>query len=74
MENLKLPWTHYVLSFHPRKTAMKLKKLAVDGEELSDKRNITNSLNEYFTTIASSLLSGHHVRTGIILLGRETQS
>jgi hypothetical protein len=33
--------------------------LVVDGEELSDNRDIANYLNEYFTTIASSLLASH---------------
>ena len=32
-------------------------KLVVNGEELSDKHDIANSLNEYFTTIASTLLT-----------------
>ena len=36
-----------------------IERLVVDGEELSDKRDIANSLNEYFTTIASSLLASH---------------
>ena len=32
-------------------------KIVVDGKELTDKHDIANSLNEYFRTIASSLLA-----------------
>jgi hypothetical protein len=52
-----------------KKNFNKIERLVVDGEELSDKRNITSSLNEYFTTFASSLLTSHHGRTGLILFG-----
>ena len=40
-----------------KKNSTAIDKLVVNGEELSDKRNIANSLNEYFTTIASTLLT-----------------
>jgi hypothetical protein len=52
-----------------KKNFNEIEKLVVDGKELSDKRNITNSLNEYLTKYASALLTSHHGRTGLILFG-----
>ena len=40
-----------------KKNRIEIDKLIVDCKELIDKRDIANSLNEYFTTIASSLLT-----------------
>lgn len=34
-----------------------IEKLVINRKEVKDKQDIANSLNEYFTTIASSLLS-----------------
>ena len=40
-----------------KKNRTEINKLVVDGEELIDKRDIANSLNEFFTTIAFLLLA-----------------
>ena len=40
-----------------KKNRFEIDKLVVDCKELIDKRDIANSVNEYFTTIASSLLA-----------------
>ena len=52
-------WDTLRLVLPSKKNCNEIERLVVDGEELSDKRDIANSLNEYFTTIAPSLLASH---------------
>ena len=41
-----------------KKNRNEIDKLVVDSKEFNNRQVIANSLNEYFTTIASSLLAG----------------
>lgn len=50
-------WDTFRQVLPSKKNRIEIDKLVVDCKELIDKRDIANSLNEYFTTIASSLLA-----------------
>ena len=53
----KLFWDILRLVMPSKKNSTEIDKLVVNGKELSDKRDIANSFNDYFTTIASMLLT-----------------
>ena len=43
-----------------KKNRNEIDKLVVDGKVVNDRQFIANSVNEYFTTIASFLLAGRN--------------
>ena len=47
---------HIITTRSGKHNISEIKKLVVKGKELDDRQDIANSLNEYFTTVASSLL------------------
>ena len=60
--NPKAFWDTLHLVYPGKSKQNVIEKLIVDGKELCDKQDIANSLNEFFTTIANSLLSNRIVQ------------
>ena len=66
-------WDILRLVLPSKKNSTEIDKLVVNGEELSDKHDIANSLNEYFTTIASTLLTDGQSQGNSINLQEENK-
>ncbi|XP_028405309.1 uncharacterized protein LOC114527813 [Dendronephthya gigantea] len=67
----KVFWDILRLVLPSRKSSAEIGRLVVNGKELSDKRDIANSLNEYFTTIASTLLTDRQSEGNLVDLQQE---
>ena len=66
-------WDILRLVLPSMKNSTEVDMLVVNGEELSDKHDIANSLNEYFTTIASTLLTDRQSEGNSINLQEENE-